>query len=459
MNFGVSGNNPNSFKIGKYDEGALDLSDDVTLSKKATVKSKDEAVELAKNNSGAEFVVERNDPKTGLAFDVYTMTINDPGKKINKLQDAKNLELFDKPLNVIEKNTGTKNSVMGYIVAENGEVSEPIYKTQFGKSNYEKLREVIAETREAMGFEKNVPWNWLVDTVMGGAGPTDNLPPIDKKELDNMKSHIKPGDIILNGNDGSFIHGILYVGKDSKLQDQLEKDWGLSKGALKDEGLIIHSLIIDEEKEVEVNGKKEKIKPSGAGVHVDTIERFLLRHPRDVMLAVSPKDVSDKDRQSAVDAGKKLVGKGYDKSFNTYDDSEMYCTETVMKAWQNSSKPQKFNTQLHPLISYPDFILKKLPEKIAKSLQDGGMLHQEMIMTDGIATSSSMEPVWASQNADKSLFFQKQQRWADGIEGKISDSYRELLVRDVPNQAINSRNLVNKITGLSAKTRTELSGK
>jgi hypothetical protein len=456
MGPGVSGNKSGGFPIGKYDEGLTDLADNVTLKKKATLSSKEDALQFAKDSNGSEFVVERDDPKKGLTYDVYNLTINDPDKKIHKLQDVKNLELFEKPLDIIEKNTGTSNSVKGFVVAENGDVGAPVYKNQFNRQRFDKIREFVADTREAMGYDHNAPWFWLVDTVMGSDMPPDNTPNIDSKELNNMKSHIKPGDIILNGNDGSFIHGIMYVGKDPKLQAQLEKEWKMAPGSLKDEGLIIHALVKDKPTEGEINGKKQIVQPSGSGVHVDTIERFLVRHPRDVMIAMSVKGASDSDRQSAIDAAKSFVGKKYDRSFNTYDDSEMYCTETVMKAWLNSNHPPKFETQRNPLVSYPQFVLDKLPEKVAKSMQDGGFLHQEMIMTDGIATSASTEMVWASQNSDKSVFAQKHNRWAEGMEGKINDDYKEMLMKDVPEQASKSRSMVNKINELAARTRQEV---
>ncbi len=72
--------------------------------------------------------------------------------------------------------------------------------------------------------------------------------------------------------------------------------------------------------------------------------------------------------------------------------------------------------------------------KVAKSLQDGGMLNQEMIMTDGIATSKSTQIVWASKNSDKSKFFKNHQRWSDSISGKITPEYKKMLLEDVPNQ-------------------------
>ncbi|MFN8576842.1 MAG: YiiX/YebB-like N1pC/P60 family cysteine hydrolase [Candidatus Sericytochromatia bacterium] len=445
-NFGISNNG--NINIGKYDDGVFDLADNVNIKKNSTVKTKQEALELTKKSSGADFVVERNTGK-GLEYDVYDLKINDSAKKIHKLQDAKNLTLFDKVLDKIEKSTGTSNSVKAYVVAENGEIGNNVYNSQFTRSRYDKLR-------ENLGLETSKPWFWLVDTVMGADSPSDDMPSIDKKEINNMKSHIKSGDILLNGNDGSFIHGILYVGKDPQLQQQLEKKWNLPAGSLKDEGIIIHSLLTDSDKEVDVNGKKEVRKAAGQGVNVDTIERYLERHPRDVMIAVEVKDATPENRKEAINTAKSFIGKKYDRAFNTYDDKEMYCTETVMKAWQGTSNPPKFETQRNPLVSYPKFVLDKLPEKVAKRMQDGGFLHQEMIMTDGIATSPSTKLVWASKNADKSEFYKKHERWANGMNDKVNPEYKKMLLEDVPNQANKSQEMMEQIKKLSDRSRNEI---
>jgi len=438
-----------NFQIGNYDKGLFDLADKVTLDKKTTVSSKDEAIKIAKNDPGSELIVERKTSAGTLSYDIYKMTIDDKEEKLNTSNDIKNLEFLDKPLEVIEKNTGTKNSVKAYIVAENGDISEPIYNTRFNRTTYDKMR-------ENLGLDKNKLWFWLVDTVMGANAAADNLPPVDKKEINNMKSHLKPGDIILNGNDGGFIHGILYVGKDPQLQQQLEKKWNMPKGALKDEGIILHSLVVDEDKEIENNGKKEVIKAGGTGPIIDTIERFVQRHPRDAMIAVAPKDATDKTRKEAIDKGKEFVGKKYDRGFNTFDDKEMYCTEFVMKAWLGTSNPPEFKTQKHPLISYPAFILDKLPAKIAKSLEDGGLLYQEMIMTDGMAASPSMDIIWANKNMDKTEFVKKHTRWANGVGGKVNADYKKMLDENVPGIASESKRIVEQIKILSQRTRNEM---
>lgn len=453
----MSSVNKDSFAIGKYDAGVFDIASKATLKKEATVNTQAEAMQLAKKTLGSDLIVQRRDQKTGNGvFDVFALDTGDKNKKLAILKDVNHLKFFDNPLSTIESKTGNTGNIKGFVVDEAGEVSKPIYKNEFKQTSYDKVRSTVNSIRETAGIEKNAPWFWLVDTIMGSDSPADNLPPIDRKELTDMKAHLKKGDIIMSGNDGSFIHGIMYVGKDAKLQEQLEKQWNLPKGALKDEGIIIHSLLTDSDKDVEINGKKEHIGASGSGVHADTIERYTARHPRDVMIAASVKGTSDKDRDSAVDSMKSYIGKSYDRYFDTNDDKEMYCTEAVMKAWENSSKPPEFKTQSNPLVSYPKFVLDKLPEKVAKKLQDGGLLHNEMIMTDGIATSSSTEVVWASKNADKSEFFKKHERWANAVEGKAPKEYADMVKRDIPNESQGSRALLDKIKVMSERTRTEL---
>lgn len=441
--------------IGTYDEGWTDLADNVTVTSHKTVSSKAEALKVAQQHSGSELIVERKDAQGTLAYDVYQLSIQDPDQKLNTLKDVKNLQLFDKPLETIEKSTKTHNTSKAFMVTENGEIGPTIYNQRFSRTNYDKMRETL-------GLDNNKAWFWVVDTNMSGGGGADKMPPIDHKELGNLKSHIQPGDILLNGNDGSFIHGILYVGKDAEIQAKLEKNWGLAPGALKDEAMILHSLVIDEDTEVEVNGHKEIYKAGGTGVIMDTLEHYLARHPRDVMMAMSVKGATEADRTAVIAKGKEFVGKAYDRGFNTLDDEKMYCTEFVMKSWLNTSNPPTFNTQRHPLIPatavipFAAKIVPHLPESWQKSLQDEGLLYQEMLMTDGMATNPSMDLVWASQNADKSEFAKKHERWADGLSGKISTDYQQMVQENLTDIAPQSAGMLAKIKVLSNRTRSEL---
>lgn len=447
--------NPNSFQIGTYDEGTLDLADKVSVDRKQTFKTREEAEAFAKKNPGAELVVEQRDAKGALGFDVYSVTIHDKGQTLSSAEKMENLSLFDKPLDHIAKQTG-KTTNRAFFVTADGKVGANIYHPSFDRTTYDKLR-------GGLGLDDSKHWFKLVDKYMTAPSPQDANPPIDSKELDNLKASIKPGDIIMSGNNGSFIHGIVYVGEDKQLQAQLEKKWNMPAGSLDGEGMILHSLAADHSAEVELKGKKFTQPAGGTGVIIDTIERYNARNPRDVMIAVGVKGTTDADRKAVIEEGKKMVGRGYDNGFNTFDDRDIYCTEFVYKAWMAApdSNPD-FKTQLHPLVPQTSgpisgWLHERVNDAWKKEIEDDGYLHQEMIMTDGIITSPNVELKWASQNADKSEFAKKHERWADGMDGKISKGYKELLIESVPDQAPRSRDLLGKIKELAAKTRGNLS--
>lgn len=442
-------------QIGTYDEGLLDLADKVTIDKKQTFKTREEAIAFAQKNPGAELVVEQRSGAGGLGYDVYGVTINDKGQTLANAGKMENLKLFDKPLAKIEKETGHVTQ-RAFFVTEDGKPGANIYNPKFDRTTYDKLR-------EHLGLSDSKQWYKLVDKYMTAPSPADKIPAIEKKELDNLTSKLKPGDIIMTGNNGSFIHGIVFVGQDKELQTKLEQKWHLAPGTLDKEHMIIHSLAADHAAEMELDGQKFTQPPGGTGVIIDTIERYTGRNPRDVMIAVEVKGATEADRKAVIAEGKKMLGRGYDNGFNTFDDRDIYCTEFVYKSWMAAPDSDPgFTTQLHPLVPgtsvpFTGSFYSKLNPEAKKFLDDDGMLYQEMIMTDGIMTSPNVNIKWASQNADQSEFVQKHQRWADGIAGKISPGYQKLIREHVPTEAARSSDIIDKIKALAQETRKELS--
>ncbi len=447
--------NPNQFQIGTYDEGALDLADKVSVDKKQSFKTREDAIAFAQQNPGAEMVVEARGTNGALGYDVYGVTIHDKGKTLSSTDKMENLSLFDKPLAQIDKQTG-KTSSRAFFVTEDGKVGANIYHPKFDRTTYDKLR-------SALGLEDSKHWFKLVDKYMSAPSPQDNLPPIESKELDNLKATLKPGDVIMTGNNGSFIHGIVYVGQDKQLQADLEKKWKLPAGSLNGEGIIMHALAADHSAEIELNGKKFNQPAGGTGVIIDTIERYNARNPRDVMIAVGVKGATEADRKAIIEEGKKMLGRGYDNGFNTFDDRDIYCTEFIYKATLAAPDTKiEISTQRHPLIPRTSAPLSgwaydKVSDEAKKYLDDDGYLYQEMIMTDGILTSPSFEIKWASQNADQSEFAAKHQRWADGMDGKVSKGYKKLLQENLPEQASRSHEVLGQLREMSGKTRQALS--
>lgn len=78
-------------------------------------------------------------------------------------------------------------------------------------------------------------------------------------------------------------------------------------------------------------------------------------------------------------------------------------------------------------------------------------------MTDGLITSPAVDIKWANQHADQSEFFQKHERWAEGMDGKVSKGYKNLLQEHLPEQASRSHTIIDKIQAQSAATRERMS--
>lgn len=429
--------------IGRYDEGLTDLADKVSLQQAGRFETRTEATDFAQQQPGAEMVVENRDAGGKLGYDVYRVTIHDKGQSLKSAAEMKHLQLFDKPLQGLEKDTG-KTITRAFFVTEDGTAHADIYNAQFDRTTYDKMRETL-------GLDESQRWFGLVDKYMSAPSPADALPDIQSAEIQDMKGKLSAGDIVMTGNNGSFIHAIVYVGKDPTLQAQLEQKWGLEPGSLKDEGLIIHSLAVDDD----ANGRKA----AGTGVVLDTIESYLERHPRDTMIAVEVKGATAADRKAVIAEGKAMVGRPYDNGFNTFDDKNIYCTEFVYKAWMNAPDTDAaFTTQLHPLVPQTSapvsgFLYDKLPGSLQTLMKDDGYLYQEMIMTDGLITSPAVEIKWANQHADQSEFFQKHERWADGMAGNVSKGYKNLLEDYLPDQASRSHSILEKLQSQSAATR------
>lgn len=446
---------PSNFKIGTYDEGLTDLADKVTVQHQQAFTTREAAVNFAQQHPGSEMVVEQRSDSGKLGFDVYAVSIHDKGQTLKSPTEMEHLTLIPKAVEKVAEITG-KDTQRMFFVTEDGQTTANIYDPSFDRTIYDRFR-------SGLGLDDSKIWFGLVDKYMTAPSPEDSLPPIERREINNMKAALRPGDIVMTGNNGSFIHAITYVGEDKALQAQLEKKWNLSPGTLDGEALILHSLAADHDAEVEVNGKKELRAAGGVGVIVDTMERYLDRNPRDTMIAVSVKGATEADRKAVIEEGKKLVGRGYDNGFNSFDDRDIYCTEFVYKSWMAApDTAPNFELQLYPLVPQTSapvsgWLYDKMPEHVQDKMKDDGYLYQELLMTDGIITSPNVEITWANQNADQSAFMKKHERWAEGMEGKISAGYKELLKENVPKQAERSHLILEQVRAAAAATRTAMS--
>jgi len=137
----------------------------------------------------------------------------------------------------------------------------------------------------------------------------DNVPKISSQEISKLKSMLKAGDVILCGNDKSFVHAIFYTG----------------------DNVIVHSLA------TLVNGKL-------LGVVKQTLDEYLAKSERDTFVVLRHKNLNSQDLQKGIDYANKQVGKGYDTLFLVDSDTRFYCTEFVYQILKKMSNPPKIFT-------------------------------------------------------------------------------------------------------------------
>lgn len=126
----------------------------------------------------------------------------------------------------------------------------------------------------------------------------DNVPPISPQELQDLSSRLQPGDVILCGNNGSFIHGALYIGN----------------------GEIVHALAVDSA----TPGRMRGVVREALSTYTQRVERdtFVVLRAQAQPAALQP----------AIHFAAQQVGKPYDSLFLTASDERYYCTELVWHA-------------------------------------------------------------------------------------------------------------------------------
>lgn len=159
---------------------------------------------------------------------------------------------------------------------------------------------------------------------MNMKGKPDTTPRITEAQIAELKATLKPGDLILCGNNKSFIHAILYVGDD----------------------VIIHSLASSSSKYW--------------GVIRETLGEYLYRSERDKFVVLRSKNFDPAEFSKTVDYANKQIGKKYDTLFLMNSDSKFYCTELVYQAlMQMPSHPRMYSHKVKlgwQLVTNEDFM-------------------------------------------------------------------------------------------------------
>ncbi len=142
---------------------------------------------------------------------------------------------------------------------------------------------------------------------MNKPSKSDSTPRITSDQITQMKALLKPGDMILCGNNNSFVHAILYLGDD----------------------VIVHSLAS--------KGKDGKV----LGVIRETLGEYLFRSERDKFVVLRYKNFDPEEMKKVADYANKQIGKTYDTLFLMNSDTRFYCTELVYQSLMQLTKAPK----------------------------------------------------------------------------------------------------------------------
>ncbi len=149
--------------------------------------------------------------------------------------------------------------------------------------------------------------NYPVKAKFNKHGVADTIPRINQEQTDKLLSVLKAGDIILCGNDDSFVHAILHTGN----------------------GQIVHSLASKD--------------PKFWGVVKEPLTQYLKRAQRDKFVVLRYKNLNPSEFTKSISYAEEQVGKPYDTLFLINSESKFYCTELVYQSvMQMSNAPKVF---------------------------------------------------------------------------------------------------------------------
>jgi hypothetical protein len=176
------------------------------------------------------------------------------------------------------------------ISAEAGQSGANLDPAKLRKANQDLIRD------RALREKAYKTSDTIIDRLFNRPGKADAIPRLNAQDMQTFKSKLQAGDVIQCGNDGSFIHGVFYVGRD----------------------VIIHALAEP------MNGKRM------IGVVKETLTDYFARVERDQVVVLRP-HWSPAQLKTAVAFAEAQVGKGYDSLFLTESPDRFYCTELVYK--------------------------------------------------------------------------------------------------------------------------------
>ena len=229
---------------------------------------------------------------------------------------------------------------------------------------------LYAQEKDYGGFFKGL-MKFLIKLVWPVGGGEDDIPRVMGKDIELAVKDMKPGDIILNGNNGGLSHAAMYVGDGDIVHAMATEKANL--GVL---GSLWNTISMPVKK---LFGATEKI-----GVIKESAAEFFERYPRDTYVIMRDPQITPEQASQGVAKIESLVGKDYDYDFSAGDD-DYYCTEIVMEYLEEAKGKENAPIFTTTHEKYP------------------GLLDRQIVDPKNMLVSSALEPVIANDAAQRNF--------------------------------------------------------
>jgi hypothetical protein len=159
---------------------------------------------------------------------------------------------------------------------------------------------------------------WYEFGIGGDSDAVDGIPRLQGKHVtDKLEQHLKPGDVIVNGNNGGLSHVAVYIGNGEIIHSMATDDTMRGRVGRTLDAVFTPLRLIGRE----LAGTKPKV-----GVIRESFADFLDRYERDTYVVMRSDKMDGPKAQAGIKHIEGLVGKDYDFDFVPANDT-FYCSE------------------------------------------------------------------------------------------------------------------------------------
>jgi|GEM_PF-2028455 len=204
---------------------------------------------------------------------------------------------------------------------------------------------------------------------------------VTSDEFKAFKAVLKPGDIILCGNDDSFVHAIVHLGEGRIVHALAQEHWDRKPTwvdrAVEGAADAIARLPVGKEARgrwADAVRVTPRSMSGGIGVIQETVDSYFARSARDNIVVLRNPGLTPAQLEAMRGNALSHVGKAYDYAFSTFDGKRMYCTEVVANALAASGV--------------------RVPTMMGAS----GSFKREVVLNETLVKAPGFVPVWHARS-------------------------------------------------------------